>query len=740
MAELTQSVSNEKVSTRWEETYVSRGINRQMSVIPPGLYAGGDVDYSTTTTLRIAAGKYVVQDTANGFGMILRDPDATEIDCSSLFPVATQKDWYVGLRITYTTGSATTCEFFMTDVLPLDQHFVGKDELVFCQVTLHAADTGLNQATITPLVGASPKPYPKRASSGSVLSTDRDLGLLDNVSAYGIPSSDEKDALVGYPSTTPPSSSNKFMTQSLLSENYRVVRSSQSVAITGNVKFQLNGTIYVGTGSASEDVRPLFELSQNEYDTSPFMASGAMVTVDGLRTSDDLTVLVPSTHADSDGFYDDPWVYLTSSAGSIPNSTIRCLCMEKKTALDDLSVFSSLPMTGRFVAPHAESSYSLGAGSPSSEPYNRWTLSSGDLQSALEDLLAAVNETQIDLRAISGYKLVYRSGGYGADSSIPVNSISVYMGSGSYVVVSGAYINGSDHVISSPAGTANVNIFGVRSGGFFMAYKSSATASTDLGTVISISAPTTDPWDKVFEFDSTYGMAFASDSERLSIYAETRVQEMLTFATETAFRLGYASQRGTVLCSPDYFRTWILQNATYDASSDNFSLINYGGYGSDNAMGIGLRPYSYGGYSYDNVFAVGYHDTDEDSEPWTEDDWRVIGGFYSRDANGYMSGLHLNSKDISIPNTSYEVLYGIDGLLMVKCDAGNEFAVFGISNQSYSTQLIFGNTGYWSDAYGTPSRVNVGYSGSSLRLQNNSGATAVFRVGGMDLNEKEVKE
>lgn len=739
MAELTQSVSNEKVSTRWEETYVSRGINRQMSVIPPGLYEGGDVDYSTTTTLRIAAGKYVVQDTANGFGMILRDPDATEIDCSSLFPVVTQKDWYVGLRITYTTGSVTTCEFFMTDVLPLDQHFVGKDELVFCKVTLHVSDTGLNQATFTPLDGAVPKPYPKRSSSGSVLSTDRDLGLLDNVSAYGIPSSDEKDALGGYPSVTPPSSANKFMTQSFLSENYRVVRSSQSVTITGNVKFQLSGTIYVGKGTSYVNVRPLFELSQYEYDTTPFMASGAMVTVDRLRTSDDLTTLVPSTHADVDGFYENPWVYLTSSAGSIPNSTIRCLCMEKKTVSDDLNIFSSLPMTGRFVSPHSETAYSLAAGTPSAEPYNRWTLSSGDLQSALEDLLAAINETQIDLRTISGYQLVYRSGGYGADSSLPVNASSVYMGSGSYIVLNGAYIDGSSHVISSPSGTANVTIFGTRSGGFFMAYAASVSASTDLGTITSIGAATTDPWDKLFEFDSVYGMAFASDSERLSIYAETRVQEMLTFATETAFRLGYASQRGTALCSPDYFRTWILQNATYDASADTFSLIGYGGYGNDNAMGIGLRPYTYGGYSYDNVFAIGYHDTDEESEPWTEDDWRVIGGFYSRDTSGYMSGLHLNSKDLSVANSSYYELYGIDGLLLVKCDAGNEFAIFAVNNQNNTTQLLFGNTGYWSATYGTASRVNVGYSGTSLRLQNNSGATAIFRIGGMDLNEKEVK-
>jgi hypothetical protein len=489
-----------------------------MSVIPPGLYEGGDVDYSTTTTLRIAAGKYVVQDTANGFGMILRDPDATEIDCSSLFPVATQKDWYVGLRITYTTGSATTCEFFMTDVLPLDKHLVGKDELVFCQVTLHASDTGLNQATITPLAGSAPKPYPERVTSGSVLSTDREFGLLDNVSAYRIPSSDEKDALVGDPGS--PSASNRFITSSYMSSHKKSVGHVSSVTISSNIKFQLIGDIYIGKSTISSSVKSFIKIVQDVYSNSPYVNSdGAIVSVDFLKTSNDITIIVPSTHADSFGFYTNPWVYLSVSSGSIDNDTVACVHSRRINISDGENYLSSLGFAVSNSAIHAEDILSKKEGNAN----DRWTLSSGTIQDALQTLLSHINDTRIDTQTIptDEYVLLYRSGGIFSNNLVSEDTVSIYMGVKTYFILQGGFWDaGTGQIRSSILETSDVSILGIRNGGFFSAFAHNMSSGTYMGYVTN-DFYTLSPWHSTINSQGT-GINIRGDSYA-SIYSNSKI-------------------------------------------------------------------------------------------------------------------------------------------------------------------------------------------------------------------------
>jgi len=210
MAELVESISEEKIKVRWSETYVSEAMNRKLAMLPPGIYSGGDVDYDSTTELRIWGGDFVLSDVVSGFSLMVQDTDQTIIDCSSLFPAVGDQTWYVGVRTDYATGVDTTGEYFFTDTPPSANQLIGRDGLVYYEVEIHDSDTGLNQATFTDMFGsAKPTPYPLRATEGAVLSTDRDLGFITNVQAYGLPTSDEKDALDGAAS---PSSTNVFAT------------------------------------------------------------------------------------------------------------------------------------------------------------------------------------------------------------------------------------------------------------------------------------------------------------------------------------------------------------------------------------------------------------------------------------------------------------------------------------------------------------------------------------------------
>jgi hypothetical protein len=722
MTELTQAVSSDKVSIKWSEEYVSRAGNRQASVVPPGLYNGGDVDYSTTTTLRIAAGTYVVQDTSNGFGLLLRDPDTATIDCSSLFPAASTKTWYVGVHIDYTTGSDTTCEYYFTDVTPSAGHYVGKDALVFAQVVIHSADTGLDQATISMLGCATPTAYPLRSSSGSVLSTDRELGLVTNVQAYGFPSSDEKDAFGGYPASPVPSTSNKFMTQAYLA-NKSAARDFQSVTISSNIKFQLSGDIYIGDGSTSASVRPWFVLLENVYDTTPYtLTDGSLVKIDYMKNSSDTTTLVPSTHADADGFYSNPWVYLTSSGGSIPNDTIACLCTKKVTIADDPTELDSIAWSSANIGCHSELSTIKEAGTDGSEPYDRWTISAGSLQTALEAILSAVNQTQVDLRSFastSDFKRIFRGGTIAADSGIGAGTPSIYVSRGAWVALMGGYIDASGIIYSSPTATSDVCIFGGKSDGFFFAFKDGASTSSNMGSVNDIDGTESVTWDFSYSGDHS--------TSRHNFYGDFLTTGTNIHNDEVGTHIGYgALTAGAELSCPDYYRTWLTSNADYDPDADTFSRN-----ASHGSMGVKLFPYKTT-ENYGPIFAAC---SSYGSASWSEGSWVPFAGLWSRQSNP-MASVFADGGACTVANNSNVGLVEIDGLLMIKNTSSSKLAVFVIDDQIQSTTLLYGDTGFWDTTWGASGKVSVGYSGSNLEIYNKSGGSLDFNIGCFEIAQR----
>lgn len=717
MTELTQAITNSKISIRWAEEYVSRGSNRQMSIAPPGLYDGGVVDYSTTTTLRIAAGTYVLRDVSNGYGLVLRDTDAATIDCSSLFPAASTKTWYVGVRATYTTGSDTTCEYYITDVAPSTEHFVGKDALITTTVTINASDTGLDQSTFTVLSGAKPTAYPLRSSEGAVLSTDREFGFVNNVQAYGIPSPDERDALEGYPSSSSPDAANPFLTKAYLSGDASV-NDYQSVTISSNVKFQLSGDIYVGKGTTSASVRPWFRLLSSVYDTSPYeLSDGSLVTVDYLKTSSDATTIVPSTHADADGFYSNPWVYLTSSGGAIPNSTIACLCTQKITIEDGPDELASVALASSNISPHAEVTKMKAAGTDTAEPYDRWTIDAGTLQDALEAILAGLNQTQVDLRSFassSDFKRIFRGGTVAADSGIGAGTPSVYVSRGCWVAVTGAHINSSGVITSSPVEGTDVAIFGIKSDGVFFAFKDNVTTGSSLGTVDSIDGTTSATWDCSY--------ASIGPDGRHQFWGDLRIDG--TVFTDDEVGITVNSGAGE-LSAPESERVWVTNNATYYPSSDTFNRAS----SAHGSVGAKFDPYVdtvNGGTTLAVCSSVG-------SSSWAENSWFPFGGFcHIREVSagaGAAGAVFLDGGDLTIADDGAAAFLDMQGIMMLHCSASSEMAIYVIDRDASTVALLYGNTSFWSTTYNEAGRVSLGYPSNLLSISNKTGSSKVLNIG-----------
>ena len=737
MAEFTESVANEKIKIRWDETYTSEGLNRKTAIFPPGLYEGGDVDYADANTLRINGGTFVTRDTVNGFGLLLRDPDVVTIDCSSLFPATATQDWYVGIRISYSSGNPTTGEYFFTDIVPSAAALVGKDDFVFFKVTIHNTDTGLDFATFESLGSAPPTPYPLRATAGSVLSTDRNYGLLSNVQAYGLPSSDEKDALAGYPGTTDPDSSNKFMTQEYLTGAI-AVRVRELYSISGQ-RFQLSGNVFVGTESVTDEryFLLLYTTESRGGERRVLSSDSSLIYISEMRTSDDSSTLNPSVHADADGFYTNPWVTVSASGGTVPDISVDVMFTKKMTIADMSTQLDSIPRAAADIWAHAEMSHVKAAGTPSAEPYDRWTIGSGNtIQEGIEALLEAVNETRIDQRIMSGtWLLSYRSGGIAADSGVTDETISHYVNEDGYLIVHGAYLDPGDGYIKTASSVSGrVSVFGTYRGYFFVATASGVLSSTALTQPYSIAfwslRTESDPWDIITRWGEGGELEYFNDDGEFVLW-NTIVNHKPILSTDEVLLDSYQTyDQGVQVISPNKDRAWLTSNASWDSSTEEFDLKNV----SYDALGIGMNP----GVT-ENVLGFYIHDTSIEAEPWGEDEWLAMGGFWRYyGSNDKIGGMFLNGMQQTITNGNAQLIIFTEpvyGLFLIKAENAGEFALYALVGASTPT-LVFGNAAYWGTTSGG-SQVNLYYS-SGIRLQNTSGITEDFTFGAIDMMDRKV--
>jgi hypothetical protein len=154
---------------------------------------------------------------------------------------------------------------------------------------------------------------------------------------------------------------------------------------------------------------------------------------------------------------------------------------------------------------------------------DRWTLSSGTIQDALQTLLSHINDTRIDTQTIptDEYVLLYRSGGIFSNNLVSEDTVSIYMGVKTYFILQGGFWDaGTGQIRSSILETSDVSILGIRNGGFFSAFAHNMSSGTYMGYVTN-DFYTLSPWHSTINSQGT-GINIRGDSYA-SIYSNSKI-------------------------------------------------------------------------------------------------------------------------------------------------------------------------------------------------------------------------
>ena len=209
-----------KLNIRWEEPYVSHGLNRKLLSSPSGAYRGLWFDTNGTSTLQIVPDPDslgmelqhfgIVEDRTNGYGVSFRDADPIEVDCSALLTGGAAQTFYVWLEMAYLVSSATTGNVVLSNV-PGD---VPSDSYLFLgTIAVDAGATTLDEGTNCTFDYADatfPRMTPQPTmvdAHGDYAAGDKQWGFIEGQERRNLPNNDEKDAMSGAAS---PSASNPF--------------------------------------------------------------------------------------------------------------------------------------------------------------------------------------------------------------------------------------------------------------------------------------------------------------------------------------------------------------------------------------------------------------------------------------------------------------------------------------------------------------------------------------------------
>jgi hypothetical protein len=227
-----------------------------------------------------------------------------------------------------------------------------------------------------------PRPTP-RATIGGVQSTDEPWGYLDSLSAWRIPTYDQKGAMNA--AAGPPSSSNPFAVESETSKKYFAETRWESHVLAGNDFIDLVGDYYVGPDGGqvaakffdlidSGGLEPFLGPDNGQYYVS-YIATGAGVP------------LAPGDE-DAWGFYNNPRVYLGySGAGATYIGNVKLKAHVKRFLRDlDQTVVDGthmIPDEGPKVREHTNLLRTRRPVTPAA----LWPLSSGVMTGQFEDAM-----------------------------------------------------------------------------------------------------------------------------------------------------------------------------------------------------------------------------------------------------------------------------------------------------------------------------------------------------------------
>lgn len=125
MALQTRQIAESKIKLRWNERYVSEGVNIQNSINSRGIYRGGFIEETATPSgsFRVTPGADVDTtllhfQSADGIATVVRFTTDQVLDMSAQLPAVGDLTWYVYISVSYATYSDTTGVIEVSDVAP----------------------------------------------------------------------------------------------------------------------------------------------------------------------------------------------------------------------------------------------------------------------------------------------------------------------------------------------------------------------------------------------------------------------------------------------------------------------------------------------------------------------------------------------------------------------------------------------------------------------------------------------
>lgn len=306
----TDIINQDNIKVRWEEPYVSAAVNRVMSSLPRGVFRGFIVEQQATPakgiTIKVLSGRdsfLLHEDVVNGNKTAVR----YDADFDYSIPYTTlgsEQTFYVWVDVDYSVSGDTN------GYLKVGESGDRSDNsLTICKIVIPAS-----QATILDAYITQDKEDPDTYVCPQPDDSEYNLwGLIDEDHFLRFPTQDEKDALDG---ATSPSSSNPYVTESdTVDKKFAKPSVITKTGLAGTeTKFQITGTVYVGTG-AQGTAQKWFGLHESASSVAEpseigYVAADERLYISAIYKNDDSAEITPSSDADANGFYSNPYIYL----------------------------------------------------------------------------------------------------------------------------------------------------------------------------------------------------------------------------------------------------------------------------------------------------------------------------------------------------------------------------------------------------------------------------------------------
>ncbi len=317
----TSVIDTSKIKTRWEEPYVSSAINKEMAALPRGVYRGFEVTQQSTPAkgvlLKIKTGEdslLVHRSFTSGHSTVVRyDSDLTlNFDFDASGGALT---YYIWCDVNYTVSSATS-----GSLLVGESGDRSADSITICKIVIPMGATIIINSYIT-----------QDWEDNDTLTTpipanNSDWALLNQTLFNQIPSANEKDGLSN--ASPAASSSNPYVTEDATVDK---VFAKPTLVTVGSLagtetKFQLTGSYYIGTGAIGTAQKWFGLYSFTGGNQNPDEYSGASTSkiyITAIYKNDDSAQVTPSSDADANGFYTNPYIYLSGAIG-VTSIGVRC--------------------------------------------------------------------------------------------------------------------------------------------------------------------------------------------------------------------------------------------------------------------------------------------------------------------------------------------------------------------------------------------------------------------------------